>query len=356
MPPSAPRRRPERTALKSHEDTWDEVPIEFVREALEQVIAQERDSSALLEAASISPELLKKERASVSPAQFARLWHLIVAETGDEFFLLDPRGIPAGSYTIMCHAVLHSPTLERALRRALRLFGILLSDFDFRLERIGASVEIIFVEKGPPRSAFAYATILVLLLGLACWLIDLRIPLQEVEFRSPPPPSPDRYCRLLHEGLRFDRPVTKIRFDAAYLKHQPKRTEDQMRRFLRDAPEGFLVRYRNRDSLSARIWDELRVTPPEDWPSFQQLSSKLVMTASTLRRRLGEEGGSYQKIKDEVRRERAIRQLKLGVKSNAEVAAELGFGDPSAFYRAFKKWTGGRPVDFRPSGAAGERD
>ena len=333
--------------VKPHEDTRDEVPIEFVWEALAQVTARGYDTNSLLAAANISPQLLTRPRGAISPAQFAQLWLLIVAETGDEFFLLDPRGMPAGSFTIMCHAVLHSPSLERALRRALRLFSILLSDLEFRFERVGGSVEIIFVEKGPPRSAFSYSTVLVLLLGMACWLIDLRIPLQAVELRSPPPVEPDRYRRLFHDGLRFDRPVTKIRFDAAYLKHQPNRTEVQMRRFLRDAPEGFLVRYRNRDSLSAKIWDELRVTPPEDWPSFQKLSSKLLMNPSTLRRRLEEEGTSYQKIKDDVRRERAMRQLKLGVKSNAEIASELGFGDPSTFYRAFKKWTGGRPVDFR---------
>ena len=121
-----------------------------------------------------------------------------------------------------------------------------------------------------------------------------------------------------------------------------------MRRFLRDAPECLLVRYRKRDSLSAGIWDELQVTPPEDWPSFQQLAAKLFMTTSTLRRRLKDEGGSFRKIKDDVRRERAIRELKLGLKSNTEIAAELGFKDPSTLYRALKKWTGG------PGRAVGE--
>jgi AraC-like DNA-binding protein len=71
------------------------------------------------------------------------------------------------------------------------------------------------------------------------------------------------------------------------------------------------------------------------------------MTSSTLRRRLEAGGTSYQNIKDEARRERAIEHLQLNRKSNAEIAEELGFGDPSTFYRAFRKWTGATPNAFR---------
>jgi AraC-like DNA-binding protein len=335
--------------VSTPEDSRDDIPVEFVAEALQEMKRRGLCVDDVLEGANIRAELLNDRGNSVSPTQFGRLWHLVSTELHDEFFGLDPRGMPLGSFTLMCHAVLHSSTLETALLRSLRFFGILLSDFDGQLSRNGSLVEVTIHEEGPPRSAFAYGVILVLLLGLICWLIDTRIAIQRVDFRCLPPTNPDRYRRLFHDNLNFDQPATRICFDASYMAHQPKRTEAQMRRFLRDAPDGLLVRYRSRDSLSARIWRELRATPPEDWPSFEALAAKLFTTPSTLRRRLEEEGNSYQRIKDEVRRERATRHLKLGVKSNADIALELGFGDPSTFYRAFRKWTGRRPNDFRPA-------
>ncbi|HVQ26648.1 MAG TPA: AraC family transcriptional regulator, partial [Planctomycetota bacterium] len=68
---------------------------------------------------------------------------------------------------------------------------------------------------------------------------------------------------------------------------------------------------------------------------------------TTLRRRLEAEGSSYQGVKDELRRDVAIHQLcttRLGI---AEIGHLLGFQDPSAFHRAFKKWCGVQPGEYR---------
>jgi len=71
------------------------------------------------------------------------------------------------------------------------------------------------------------------------------------------------------------------------------------------------------------------------------------MTPATARRRLYEEGTSYQAIKDELRRDQAIAYLTHSDRSVLEVALELGFSERSAFHRAFRKWTGVSPGQFR---------
>jgi AraC-like DNA-binding protein len=68
---------------------------------------------------------------------------------------------------------------------------------------------------------------------------------------------------------------------------------------------------------------------------------------ATLRRRLRVEGQTYQSVKDDLRRDMALEQLLHGDKSTPEIAALLGYADHSAFYRAFRKWTGGLPSDYR---------
>jgi AraC-like DNA-binding protein len=79
------------------------------------------------------------------------------------------------------------------------------------------------------------------------------------------------------------------------------------------------------------------------------LAKQLHTTASTLRRRLDEEGQPYQSIKDELRRDLAINYLSRSRDSVMDVAIALGFADPSAFHRAFKKWTGANPGEYRQS-------
>lgn len=71
------------------------------------------------------------------------------------------------------------------------------------------------------------------------------------------------------------------------------------------------------------------------------------MSAPTLRRRLKAEGQSFGTIKDELRfviAQKLLQEKKLSI---AEVAAELGYSEPSAFYRAFQKWVGRSPGQFR---------
>ena len=70
-------------------------------------------------------------------------------------------------------------------------------------------------------------------------------------------------------------------------------------------------------------------------------------TPATVRRRLQEEGASYQSIKDQLRRDLAISYLSHSTRSVMDIALELGFSERSAFHRAFRKWTGASPGEFR---------
>jgi AraC-like DNA-binding protein len=120
-----------------------------------------------------------------------------------------------------------------------------------------------------------------------------------------------------------------------------------MKEFLRSAPANFLVKYKNSTSLSAQIRRGLRKLPPAAWPDFATLAKQLHLSQATLRRRLEDEGESYRNILDDLRRDLAIGLLSDNSNSLAEIAHTLGFSETSAFHRAFKKWTGARPGEYR---------
>lgn len=85
--------------------------------------------------------------------------------------------------------------------------------------------------------------------------------------------------------------------------------------------------------------------------SIDRVSGKLGMSRQTLYRRLKREGVTFEEILEAKRRSLAIRYLGIDRSSVKAAAYKLGFSDPAAFSRAFKRWTGSSPSTFRAAPA-----
>lgn len=284
---------------------------------------------------------------SVTTQQYGRLWLAIAEMTDDEFFGLAARPMRRGSFALMCHAVLHAGTLGRALRRALQFLRVVLDDPHGELVVTAGQAQIVLTGAGAPYPAFAYRTFWLLLLGLACWLTGRRIPLLRIDFACPSPDHRADYHQFFGVPVHFDQPDSRLAFDAAYLDLPTIRSEQALKTFLRGAPGNLLVRYRHDTGWVTKMRAHLKNVPADEWPGFDALARQLGMTPATLRRRLRSEGQSFASIKDEMRSALAQSLLRESALSVAEVACELGFTEPSAFHRAFRKWTGTSPGAFR---------
>ncbi|MCO4880107.1 AraC family transcriptional regulator [Paraburkholderia caribensis] len=327
--------------------------INLVREALQAAMQRQLDVSAVLREARIEPALLDAPKARVPADAFARLWSGLADLLDDEFFGIDSHPMRRGSYRLMCHTVLDCDTLERALRRTLSFLRAVLDDIYGELHREGDHAVIVLHDHGVTRRLFGYGTWLILVHGLACWLVRRRIPIQELSFSAPAPADESDYRMRFCETVHFGSPVTQVRFDSLFLDLKLAQTPASAKAFLKAAPENILVKYRNDESINARVRRELRGIQPEAWPGLDDLARKLHMSSSTLQRRFQEDGTNYQRLKDDLRRDIAIDLLFSSSRTITEVAAEVGFQEASAFQRAFKKWTGVSPGAYRRQGADG---
>ncbi|HGM5579392.1 TPA: AraC family transcriptional regulator [Pseudomonas putida] len=326
----------------------DTISMQLVREALLQSCPDNKAAAALLTRAGIDAEQLDQPLARVGADAYARLWRLLARRCNDEFFAMDPRGLRSGSLAFLCRASMAQPTLGEALDTALGFLSLMLQDLQPSLVRQQSLVEIVINEpRDEPRRAFTYFAFWMIVHGVACWLAGRRIPILAIDLRCAEPPFCDDYRVMFSENLQFGRPRTRMIIAADCLDLPMRRSAEELQKFLAEAPGNILVKYRDPDSLARRVRHRLGQIDPGQWPDAESLARDLCLSLSTLRRRLAEEGQTYQGLKDSVRRQLAIDWLSQGTLAMADIAERLGFADGSSFYRAFRKWFGCNPGHYR---------
>jgi len=318
----------------------------FVEEALDSLRRMGRPTEPLLSSLGLPPVVNQP----VSAESYGALWLAIASELDDEFFGMGGRPMRSGSFTLLCHCILHAPTLGHALRRALRFLDVVLDDPRGRLAVRDGLAQIELADAGGPRSAFAYRTYWILIHGIACWLVGRRIPIRLVDFRCSEPKQGADYRLFFGAPVRFAQPISRLGFDSAMLDLPVMRTEQALKQFLRGAPANILVRYRYDAGLASSVRRRLDKVPPSAWKTFSDLALEMRMPPSTLRHRLRDEGQSYAGIKDDIRRDIAVDLLLNTFKTTGDIASQLGYSEPSAFFRAFRKWMSKSPDAFRREG------
>ncbi|HJV25200.1 MAG TPA: AraC family transcriptional regulator [Aromatoleum sp.] len=323
------------------------ISICFVADALLEAQQRGIDTAALMVEAGIAPDLLDRPMARVSPQQYGALWHAVAVALGDEFFGMDSHPMRSGSFAILCHAVLDCTDLGHALGRAFRFFSLVLDDVCGALTIEGQRAVLTLADRTTATRLFAHGTLFVILHGLASWLTGRRLPILETAFRQEAPPHVAEYRLIFGDPLAFGQPASRLVLDVRSLALPVIRDAKSATEFLRQAPANFLVKYRSRGGAVARVRARLSGIELAEWPTFDALAAAMRTTPSTLRRRLEREGSSYRTIKDDLRCDYAIDFLCNSRLSVEDVARALGFAEHSAFYRAFRKWTGVSPGEYR---------
>jgi AraC-like DNA-binding protein len=126
------------------------------------------------------------------------------------------------------------------------------------------------------------------------------------------------------------------------------RDEKELDEFIARSPAGLLARVQEgadtSDQVRRLVEQGLRGA---NHPAGDEVAGRLAISPQTLRRKLAAEGTSLREIREQVLRDAAVTSLVRGEESLAELSERLGFSEPSAFTRAFRRWTGSPPSDYR---------
>lgn len=319
----------------------------FVRAALRGAERQGHDCSTLLRELAIQPALLEEPRARIAPEQFTRLLQRLWETLDDEYMGFGRQPSKRGTFAMMCHAIVHCRTLDKALGRGALFYSLFPDAPGIQLSREGdwARLTVDGTALWDP-DHFLVESLLVIWHRLGSWLIGQRIRLEEATFTYAEPAHAGEYDLLFPCTRRFAAGGTSLLFHARYLSMPLLQDERTLKQFLEQSPADLLARPDGGDSLISQI-RRLLGRDCGNWPDLEAVAQQLHISPQTLRRHLREEGSSFQELKDHLRRDLAIYHLGRADLPIQDIAEQLGFSEPSAFHRAFKKWTGLTPGAYR---------
>lgn len=326
----------------------------FVRGMLAGARAAGLDVAALLAQVEIDAACLANDELRVPLAHYAALYNHVAATLDDEAFGLFPLPMRVGSFEFLCRGVLSAPTLGEALARAARFLRLVLPDVSITVARSGEHAQLTISERQPfaVDRVFSFEWLLRLLHGLSCWLVGRGIALDAVDFPYPPPAHVADYTLIYTAHSRFvapgDAPAAPLvaHFAANLLDLPLRRDEAALARFLAGGPGRLTTLYRRDREMVTRVRDLLREALPE-LPTLETVAARLHLSPRTLARRLEAEASSFRAIREALRRDLALARLGQTDVPVATLAAELGYAEPSAFFRAFVGWTGRSPSAWR---------
>lgn len=307
------------------------------------------DRSALIRAAGLSPRVLEDPDARLPVRWSLDLWEAIVrALPRPDLGVEMGRSRALRDLGLVGYTMLHSPTLAIAFERLQRYGRIVSEAVDVRVETDADRLTLEF-RRNPAferlRQPVDYT--LARVVAAARELTGVAIVPAETRFAYPEGPRTAAHRDLFgaHVVLGADRPG--VTFHASDAARPVVAAEGELGQYLDRLAEQTLAEIPDRRTFVGQvrrsIWDRFDGTPP----TLDEVADELGFSPRSLQRRLAERGTSFATLRDEMRREMATRLLAGHELSIQEIGYLLGYADPSAFHRAFRRWEGVAPKHFR---------
>lgn len=307
------------------------------------------DPEALLHAAGLDRERMEDPDTRVPVSTIWNLWRIIVERVQEPDLGVNlGRRASAKDFGLVGYILVHSRTLGDALRRMARYAHILTQAIEITLREDENSVEVVIA--GDPRLDALRHPVdarLASLVAVARELTGTEISPARVHFPYPRPVRLGEHQGFFRCPLEFDRDEAAVVFHAADAQRSLENADETLVGYLDQLADDVLEALARPgsfvDEVRRAIWLELS----DGSPSLKLAASRLGVSVRTLQRRLREEDTSFAEVLDEFRHDLAIHLLRDRRLAIYEVAFLLGYSDPSTFYRAFRRWWGTSPHDFR---------
>jgi len=307
------------------------------------------DTAELCRACGLDPAILEDANAHIPRSLLLDLWRQAARRLPDPHLGLHlAERVRPRAADVVTYLTMSSRTLREGLERLIRYQRILgegsrlqLSDEGVRtFIRIGLGSR----ELPPIRDEIEYWAVVLMKYGR--WIFGVDLALLEVCFSHPAPEDTSEHERIFGCCPRFGTAESGLWIASADLDRRSIHANPEIARAHEEFAEEYLAGLAD-FSVTRRLRERLMAVLETGPLDLETAARDLHIGVRTLQRRLRDEGTSYREVVDELRRDVALRQLRKTDASIEEITWLAGFSELSPFYRAFRRWTGKTPSQYR---------
>ena len=245
--------------------------------------------------------------------------------------------------------LLNSSTLMEALANLQRYFRVVGEGEEFEIERGGPQVALRFRETDPElRGLRQNSDYIAAMLVRACRdLTRKRVSPVRVEFIHRRPNQQVAYAELLGCPVKFNADWDTLIYTAEAMRLPVIGADNRLLKVLEDACKKILGPTPRKQDLVHEVRERIIDRLAKGTAKFDEVARELNMSSKTLERRLAESDATFSKLLDDIRCHLAKQYLKETTVRLEQVSYLAGYSEPAAFVRAFRRWTGTTPIQFR---------
>jgi AraC-like DNA-binding protein len=309
------------------------------------------DTSQILRAAGLDRATLENPDVRLPAEQVDALWRNAYELSGDPNLALHAiEVLPFGAYRVIDFLASSAPTIGMALAKVSDYFP-LIRNGEIGLPYAVTETQVTVGLEAPTCPAaisrpYAEYTLAAVFLRTRT-ATNQRYPLIRVEFSHPQPEDISEHERIFECPVVFGAATCQLVI-ARDVWDTPRIGSDPALFSVLDAHAKLLLdQLPNPAEIVSQVRQAIESELRGGHPQLESIARRLVMTPRTLQRRLRDQGLVFNDVLDAMRFRAARTYLAQPDVAVAEVAYLLGFAEQSSFNRAFRRWSGQTPTEYR---------
>ncbi len=316
--------------------------------------SQGHDRSKLLDAAGLD---LREWQLGydLSPTQFGRIYQRALWLMGDESLgMVGGHAVPNGSFRMLCLCVVQCHSLSAAIARTADYCEIAIG-YGIKpvVQRSAGNARLVLEPTRHATKAINQDTspnqwplMLLIWVNFLSWLVAQPLPVAAVTVKSKPGRAASHHV-FFDCDVQYGATQNAVIFPASALDWAINRDDSDVALFLEDALPTLISPRRTMSSWTKRVLTVLSDAGHGKPPGGASIAKLLNVSQATLRRRLASETTSVQQLKDQHRCSVAMRYLASSSLTLKAIGLRCGFDNPGDFNRAFRRWSGQTPGQYR---------
>lgn len=317
---------------------------------IDAIAAGGSDPDAVLSSLGLTRQAISNPMGVIPSSDFARLLEAAAQATRDDCFGLhfaehyQPKNIGPVTYV-----VLNSPTFAAGIENVARYlhahneaarvtFAVEGDRAYVRHELADLSIEV-------PRQHNEYS--LVVGLNTVRLMAGSRWAPAEVQFSHPAPVDSSEHVRVFRAPVSFGCPTNALVVEREFFDRPVPAADKRLYPILRRYLDRVLEEMPREEGLLVAVRRAIGEAMRDGDPTLAQVAKKVVSSPRTLQRQLKNHGVEFKKLVDDTRHRFSLNYLRDPKHTLTEIAYLLGYSEVSAFNRAFKRWTGSTPSEYR---------